>query len=188
MKISDVAEIQSGMTVKSRLIEDRLKGFSVIRLQDIGSSSVIDLNSLAKVHIPDVSPRYTVSRGDVVFRSRGTWNTAALVPAELDSITVAIMPVLILRPVQSLITPKFLTWEINKPGTQRYFRRVSHSSTIPMIRRSELEKLEIDLPDLETQELVAETAELVEKTHQLQTSLSVHKNRLAKYRLSLALK
>ena len=186
MKLREVASIQSGMTVKSRLQPDWSSGIKVIRLQDVGFGGIA-VESLRKHRVPEVSDRYVVAGGDVVFRSRGMRTTATYVPYSLSEVVVAVMPVLILRPIHSIISPKYLAWEINKSSSQQQLKRVARNSSISMIPRAELENLDIDVPDIETQNLVADTDELIERSDQVRRELTEHQITLDKYRLSLTL-
>ena len=172
MKLNEVCEIQNGLTVKSKLSFHASGGVRVIRLQDVRSDGSIELESLKRVNLPDVSDIYVASPGDVVFRSRGSWNTAAYIAKEFDSCAVAFMPILILRTIQSIVIPEYLTWVINRPSSQQYFGRIIRNSTNAMIPKSELANLEIDLPDLKTQTIIAQTAALVEERNRLQQKLN----------------
>lgn len=185
MKIRDVCEIQTGLTVKSKLEVDPINGVNVVRLQDIGKSGNIRIKSLIKARVNDDSSRYKVEVGDVVFRSRGTWTTAAYVPNQLVSHAVAIMPVLILRPNPELITSRYLAWAINKPESQEHLRQRIRNSTIPMVPVSELANLKITLPDVDTQRKIAHIATLIEARNIYQRRLMKAQQNVDNWRLSL---
>lgn len=172
MRLEEVCQIQSGLTVKTRLSVSVFSGVSAIRLQDIKSNGTVDLDNLANVYLPKVPEIYIARAGDVVFRSRGSWNTAAVIPKEFDSFAVAVMPVLILRTVPSIVSPEYIAWLINRPSSQHYFRRITLKSTIPMIPRTYLANFEVEVPDMKTQELVVRTVALVEERSNVLSKLN----------------
>ena len=187
MKLREVCSIQSGLTVKSGLFPDLENGTKVIRLQDVGTTGAIKVDTLRKVRLPVVSERYYLNAGDVVFRSRGNWTTAGYLPDDLTEAVVAVLPVVVLRPDRSIISPRFLAWELNKKRTQDHFRRIAHSSSVPLIPRTEIENLEVDIPNSDIQDIVADTAELIEESRRVQMELTDRETKLAEYKLSLCI-
>lgn len=170
MLLQKVCVIQSGLTVKSRLTYS-LDGVKVIRLQDIRDGSIAS-DRLVTVSLQGVPERYIVRAGDVVFRSRGTSISAAVLPRDFSSFAVAVMPVVILRTLNAKVLPEYIAWTINTPSAQDYFNSVTRDSTIPMIPRAALANFEIDLPDIDTQSLIAQTAELIEKRNLVEFKMS----------------
>lgn len=171
MLLEKICAIQSGLTVKARLAVS-LEGVKVIRLQDIQFDGTIDVNRLETVSLPEVPERYIARAGDIVFRSRGASNMARVLPEDFSSFAVAVMPVVILRTRHPNVLPEYIAWAINSPSSQDYFRSVSRDSTISMIPRAALTNFEVDLPDIDTQRLIAQTADLIERRRHLQIKLS----------------
>lgn len=173
MRLNEVCEIQSGLTVKSKLSLHTSGGVRVIRLQDIRAGGTIALDALVSVNLSNVADMYVARSGDVVFRSRGSENLAAHISKEFNSFAVALMPVLILRSFQSIVTPEYLSWLINRPSSQEYFGRITRNPTTTTISISDLANLEIDIPDLRTQRLISRTAALVEERNRIQHRLNL---------------
>lgn len=171
MLLSEVCTIQSGLTIKSKLLPSGVGSRKVIRLNDIAEDGTIDLETLSEASLPDIPKRYEVQSGDLVFRSRGAYNVAAYIPRRTNVVAVPIMPVLILRPNRSVIRPDYLAWEINKLSSQRYFKRMVQGSTIRILPLSAVTNLKINVPDHDCQREIVRTVRLIERRAGLQREL-----------------
>lgn len=184
MRLSDLCSIQMGFTARSRLDSAHEGGRLAIQLRDIAPDGEIVLTKLARVDLPDVSDRYVVADGDVVFRSRGERTIAIALDDSMQESAIAILPLMILRPDTTRITPEYLAWSINLPASQRHLDKASQGGSLRMVPKSALEDLRLDVPDLATQRQITTAANLAKREATLAATLA-EKN-LSRATLALA--
>jgi hypothetical protein len=175
MKLSDVCNIQMGFTARARLERADEGGCLAIQLRDIAQEGEIGLATLSRVDLPDVSKRYLVAAGDVLFRSRGERTIAIALNGSLEEAAIAILPLMILRPDAPRITAEFLAWSINLPTSQRHLDQAAQGGSLRMVPKSALEDLCLDVPDLATQRQITAAAHLARREAALAATL-VEKN------------
>jgi hypothetical protein len=148
-----------GYSFRSRLEPDAAGAVAVIQMKDIDDSNLVHVKGLAHVQLPDLKDRHLVQPGDLLFRSRGITNSAALVGADLGRAVLA-APMLLIRPIVAVIDPAYLQWFINHPTTQACLASQAAGTAVKMISTSALSTLSIDVPPLGTQRHIVETARL----------------------------
>jgi hypothetical protein len=163
MRLADACTIHTGYTARGRLEPMAAGGVLAIQLRDISPEGRIDPERLTRVQLEDLADRYFVRAGDVVFRSRGERNTASALDERLQEPALAVLPLMVLRPNLDVVTPEYLAWAINQPPAQRHFDAAARGTNIRMIPRSSLDDLELDVPDIETQEKIVVVDALAER-------------------------
>lgn len=169
MLLADVARISSGLTVRERLAP-RPNGVLAIQMADLSIGSHLELSSMAR--IPSPHPRYLVSRGDVLLRSRGHATIAWAVPENLPEPAVAVLPLFIIRPSTDNYDPDFLAWWLNQSQAQTHLRRAAQGQSIQMVSKATLESVPLQLPPLAQQRLIADAAHVVAREVQLMHRLA----------------
>lgn len=167
MRLADACTIRTGYTARGRLEQAASGGVLAIQLRDISPDGLVDPEHLTRVQLEDLADRYFVRAGDVVFRSRGERNTAFALDERLREPALAVLPLMVLRPKRDVVTPKYLAWAINQPPAQRHFDVAARGTNIRMIPRSSLDDLELDIPDIETQEKIVSVNALAEREREL---------------------
>ncbi|WP_153041539.1 restriction endonuclease subunit S [Pseudovibrio sp. Ad26] len=160
IQLLDLAEIQGGMTVRSRLSEDSAGGLEAVQLGDLLRSDAFLLSSASKFHLEGKVERYRVRDGDLLFRSRGDRNTAAVVVGSADETAVAVSPLIIIRPRAEVVLPEYLAWFINQTPSQLYFDSCARGTSLRMISRKDLDQLQVSVPDFEKQKLIVNISKL----------------------------
>ncbi|KPL53171.1 hypothetical protein ABB55_13910 [Prosthecomicrobium hirschii] len=163
MRLADVCAIHTGYTARGRLEPMAAGGVLAIQLRDISPEGCIDPERLTRVQLENVADRYFVRAGDVVFRSRGERNTASALDERMREPVLAVLPLMVLRPNLDVVTPRYLAWAINQPPAQRHFDAAARGTNIRMIPRSSLDDLDLDVPDIETQEKIVAVDALAER-------------------------
>lgn len=156
MKLIDLCQIHSGYTARTRLEPVHVGGVPVLQLRDVASDALTADPGNHRYDLSDISDRYLVRGGDVVFRSRGEPNTAAVVADMLPAPAVVIVPLVIIRPDKERLTPDYLVWAINQPSAQRRLGAEAQGTSLRMIPMAVLENLDIAVPDLHTQKRIVE--------------------------------
>lgn len=183
MLLADVARISSGLTVRERL-DASASGVLAIQMADLAVGSHLDVRGMAR--IPSPHPRYLVSRGDVLLRSRGHATIAWAVPDDLPEQAVAVLPLFIIRPSTDIYDPDFLAWWLNQPDAQTHLRRAAQGQSIQMVSKATLESVPLQLPPLAQQRLIADAAHLAACETQLMHRLAECQNILRQAQLTAA--
>jgi len=182
MRLVTFCAIYPGFPARTGL-RPALDGILAIQLRDISPEGVVDTTRLARVHLDLVPDRYMVRSGDVVFRSRGQWNTASAIDEQLAERALAVMPLFILRPNCAIVFPEYLAWAINQQPTQRHFDATAQGGSMRMVPKSSLDELELDIPDLATQRGLIEISALAERERGLAALVAEKRKRLINLRL-----
>ncbi|MDI3193992.1 hypothetical protein QK290_05835 [Pseudarthrobacter sp. AL07] len=183
MRLSDVATVSSGMTVRERL-SLQPKGVLAIQMADISEDGSVQPSLLARVD--HANPRYFVAPGDILFRSRGQTTIAWRVPGNLPEPVVAVLPLFIIRPSADNYDSDFLAWWLNQPDAQTHLRRAAQGQTIQMVAKATLETVPLVLPSLAEQRLIADAARLASHEAQLMHRLADCQHTLRKTQLTAA--
>lgn len=178
MLLGDACTIHTGYTARGRLEPAAAGGVLAIQLRDISPEGRLDPERLTRVQLDGLADRYFVRPGDVVFRSRGERNTASALNERLREPALAVLPLMVLRPRRDLVTPEYLAWAVNQPPAQRHFDSSARGTNIRMIPRSSLDDLELDVPDLETQQKIVAVDVLAERERELSLIAAESRRRL----------
>lgn len=116
---------------------------------------------------------HLLSHGDVLLASKGYRNFAWTYPYHLGP-AIASSIFLVIRPEMKIIEPGYLSIYLNLPSTQAALQSLSAGSSIPSIRRGELEELEIIIPPKSIQFKIIQYAELND------TSIQMHQEIIRK--------
>lgn len=163
MRLDAICQFQSGFTVRGKLDPQPNGGRLAMQLRDLREDGSIDMAGVQRFNLDLQIDRYALQPGDVVFRSRGLPNFGYVVDAEMAEPIVALLPLIILRPNTSLVTPDYLAWVINQPDAQRQIDAEAQGQSLRMIPKAALEGITIPVPDLATQRAIVEVARLANK-------------------------
>ena len=179
--LSEVAEVKMGFTFRSRLENEPDGAWAVIQMKDIDNENRLRTDQLTHIQTQTPAPKQVVQSGDLIFRSRGQNNTAAMVDGDLKNVILA-APLLMIRPMGSVL-PSYLQWWINHPAGQAALSGMAEGTSVRMISKDSLEKLSIPTPPISIQEQVVAIAELVAKEQELLSRIAL----LTKHRLDALL-
>jgi hypothetical protein len=155
VRLSEVCVTRTGFTPRGRIPVTRTGEVRVIALGDFSPDGQIDLDRLPRMAAEDAPARNLISRGDVLFRSRGERTTAWAVPDHVRGSILVVSPIYVLRPDTRLVLPEFLAWTLNQTPAQKHFDATAHGTSIRMVPKSSLDDLEIEVPDLTSQSLIS---------------------------------
>lgn len=181
--LADVCDIQSGLTARSALVSEEASGVPALQLGDLRGAPEVRIAEASRYRLEGKLDRYTVSAGDVLFRSRGDDNRAVVVEGEDGEAAIALLPLMILRPHADVVLPAFLAWLINQPEGQRYLNSCARGTKLRMIPREDLDKLPVSIPDLATQRLVIEISRLAAREACLLRELADKKEEFTSFAL-----
>jgi hypothetical protein len=151
VKLADVCDISAGYTARSGLEVSVEGGLIVVQLGDVRDGRPVAPCALRRFQLEGLSCRFMARPGDVLFRSKGTPNTASIVATGFKETIAAFQPLMILRPKVDKIVPEYLVWAINRQKAQRYFSASAQGTTIQSVSKATLEALAVPLPSLDDQ-------------------------------------
>ena len=178
MHLRELCQIHSGHTARGKLEPVTAGGLPAIQLRDLGKERGVLEDPLPRYALGDLAPRYLVSGGEVIFRSRGEPNTATVVSEALAEPAAVIVPLIIMRPDRARVLPEYLAWAINQPDAQRRLGAEAQGTSLRMIPMSVLQDLDIPLPDLATQRRIVDLHALAARETGLLHDLAARREQL----------
>jgi hypothetical protein len=178
--IAQLCTVQLGHTARGRL-EPAEDGTPAVQLRDTRPEGGGMAQGIGRYRMDNVPERYWAQAGDVLFRSRGDKNTATVLDPDFGGPAVAVMPLVILRPKQDQVDPRYLAWCINQPFAQRHFDECARGTGMRMIPIGCLSSLDIPVPDLAAQRAIAEVDQLAAREHDLATRLAGRRRQLTAF-------
>ena len=147
MKLSDIANLQFGHYTKPRDNGD-VAYLQAKHFDDWGNqTNQVD----TFIQSNDKQERHLLKDGDILLVGKGMRNFAWTYYKEFGA-AVASSIFFVIKPDRTKVIPEFLTTLFNMPQTQVYFQTLGAGSSIPSIRKSELEAFTVKLPSLELQQ------------------------------------
>jgi len=177
--LSEIAEIRLGVAFRSRLEHDAAGDVAILQMKDVEESGVSYAGATRGLR-PKERSDILLREGDLVFRSRGRSNGAALVGADVRPAILA-APLLLIRPFGVL--PGFLYWFINSAPAQAQLASMAAGTSVQMISSESLRTLEVPTPPVAAQERIAEIARLIRREEELMTAIATRRKRLATHTL-----
>jgi len=179
MMLAEICSIHSGYTARSSLEPAAHGGVPVLQLRNIATDAMPPGPRFERYMLEGLAARYFVTGGEVVFRSRGEPSTAVAIDDGLTEPVLVVNPLFILRPDTNYLLPAYLAWAINQPDAQRRLGAEAQGTSLRMIPMKVLERLEIAVPDLATQQRIVELNALSRQEVHLLRELATHRERLS---------
>ena len=117
--------------------------------------------------------KHLLQKGDVLLAVKGTSYSAVEYQPEWGE-AVASSSFVVLRRTEiraQIVDPKYLVWFLRKQQTQKMLKSMAMGSGVPMVSTANLATLEVDLPSMEVQRLIAEAHELHTKERAIRREL-----------------
>ncbi len=162
VKLLEIADIRVGYQSRARIDKKPGGNFTIIRPADFNSTGKIVPDRIKHFSPPSSinMQKGLITAGDVLFQARGHNHQAYLIEEGLEK-TVAANTFYIIRIIEGAnILPTYLTWWINQPKLQAYFKKGQGVSTIPFISKVVLAHAPVLIPPLKVQEKISELIQL----------------------------
>jgi hypothetical protein len=176
--LAEIADIRPGYLTR-KPVKPRPDGtYHLLQIRDFNPDrSAVDPTALIRFNPDSLSSAQPLQPGEVVFLARGAKNFACAV-SNLPVATLAAGYFFVLRP-HSKVLSSYLAWYLNQPSTLRALSRVATSGAhMPVVRRTDIENLEILLPPLPIQHTIAEIDTLMREEQSLLQELARKKQEL----------
>ena len=178
VRLGELCHLSSGFTARSRLEPAPSGGLLAIQLRDVQGDDEVGSGSLHRYQVGNLPDRYLVRGGEVIFKSRGKPNTATVVSALLGEPRGG-HPSADHHPSESERGPSgYLAWAINQPDAQRRLDAEAQGTSLRMIPKAVLERIDIPLPDLATQNRIVAIHALARHESSLLRELAERRARL----------
>ena len=159
MKLMDLCTIKSGF--QGRPSEGRT--YKAVKLINVDKEGTIDFENLTEIECEKMPDRFLLKKNDIIFKAKCAENSAALIEEDLENtVATAHFLVITINDTEQL-DPAYLVTYLNSDVAQAYFKANAQGATVPMIRLSTLQELEIKLPTIEKQREIASAYQLVKE-------------------------
>lgn len=184
-RLDELASIQVGYTFRAGLSPDAEGDVCVIQLKDVPEDDIPTFGSLTRIAFGAIREAHRVLPGDILFRSRGTRPSCALV-STIQPETMLAAPLFRIRVTSVAIDSAYLCWFINFHGRSHLESRVA-GSALKMVGVADLKELPVILPPLKRQHQMAELVRLARREAQILQSISKKRSNLVATSLARAL-
>lgn len=156
-----------GYSFRSRLEASEGGGIAVIQMKDLLDNNTVGCDGLVRINMEAMKEHHLAQRGDLVFRSRGSLTTAAVLLEDPGKAVVA-APLLRIRVTKKdLVLPEYLNWYISQRDAQIFLTSRAKGTVQKMISKQAIEDLEVALPSLEKQKNIVDLAILIAREKDL---------------------
>lgn len=175
-KIKSIADVRTGYQFRGKVVHDDQGDIDVIQIKDIDELQEVNTHDLTTVCL-EKPERHLVQTGDVLFLSRGHRMYGTVVP-ELHRPTIASSNFFVLHAKNDKVYPRYLAWFLNEPGFQRRVHSLVRGSHMPLISRTDFAALQVNIPDLNTQQNIVRLNELMLMEARLMDQLKIKRAEL----------
>jgi restriction endonuclease S subunit len=109
---------------------------------------------LASGRVPDVARAVTIESGDLIVAARGVATDVLLATESLLGAYVS-LDLYLVRPDSTKVDPQYLVAFLTLPATQSFFAASKQGSSLARLPKEALEKMEVPLPSIDVQRLIA---------------------------------
>ncbi len=182
-KIKEIADVQVGVYAHATADANAI----YIQVGNYSSDRELPKDIKPSVAIEGRRQNLFLNKGDLLFAAKGSNNFCAVFQA-LNCPAVASSSFLTLRiRDRNNLLPEYVCWYINLDTTLKYLRSEAKGTGIPSISKATLEELEIPVPSVERQKMIAEVARLQAEAQRLKSKIMAKCQQLIEYKLKKAI-
>jgi len=171
LRLNEIASINLGVAFRDRIEPDPAGTIAVVQMRDLTDCQRVEFRDAAQIRDQGFTEAHLLSRDDLVFRSRGLNNTAAIVQ-DVTPGTILAAPLFRIRVSSADVRPAYLQWFINHPIAQAYFASHARGTSVRMVPKECLAGLPVILPLLEIQDKIVEFSSLADREEQILSRLA----------------
>jgi hypothetical protein len=178
VKLGEIVKIRPGYLARKGVKPVSDGTHWLLQIRDFTPDrGALDASSLVRFSPKALASALPLQPGDVLFLARGSKNFAYAI-SDIPAPTLAASYFFVLRPCAS-VSPAYLAWFLSHPAT---LRKISLSATsgahMPVVRRADLEDIEVPVPPLSVQHAIVELDNLRHQEQALLKELAHRKNEL----------
>lgn len=153
--IADICDISLGYSFREKPVIDEKGKFYLLQAKDINAYGEIDYSQCVKISTDNIKSINPLSQGEILFSNRGSFK-AALFESEKPFVTSNSLFILKIK-ASNICDKRYLAIWLNSSTCKRQIEKMSlFSTTVANLPKNALDKLKIDLPDIELQKIIAE--------------------------------
>jgi restriction endonuclease S subunit len=164
-------DLFSGYSFRSKVEHDPVGDLAVIQMKDLEDNYTRIGDGCNMIDALSIPPKYLLQNGDVLFISKGANNYAVVYDLELPKAAAA-SAFFILRPDTTKINPNYLAWYVNQKHVQQYLKENRAGTYIPNINRDTILGIQLSLPEIGVQNLIAKINSLSKREYYLNEKLT----------------
>ena len=164
--LENIASISTGVFAKP--VADGEIVYLQVRHFDENGSLTSELHP--DLMADDISEKHLLKPGDVLFAAKGNKNFASVYEEQYPK-SVASTTFFVIRLHDSRILPEYFAWFMNSPKTQLFLKSTALGSSIASISKAVLEKLQISVPNIQTQKIILKINGLRNKEKQIRQKI-----------------
>ncbi|HEX5155058.1 MAG TPA: hypothetical protein VFW07_26625 [Parafilimonas sp.] len=174
IKLENIVYFQSGIFLKPDINAD-IYYLQASHFDEYGRFNPMVMPALQLSNIPQ---KHLLNSGDVLFAAKGL-NNFAVTYKEAIGKAVASSAFVVLRITEEFkdkIHPEYLVWLLNHPNTKGLLYQHLAQSTIVSVSIQNLKTMEINIPDMKTQDLVIRIQNLRNREKELLKQITTLKD------------
>lgn len=150
--LADCAVISAGFPFRGKIEESNGSGVRVVQMRDVGLEEGIAWGRCIEARVELKRESGQLEQGDILFAARGNHHYAIHIESIPSGMHILAAPhFFVIRSLQRIILPAFLSWYLNQESCQRYFARASEGTGTKSIRRAILDQTPVVIPSMQEQ-------------------------------------
>ncbi len=183
MKLSYICNIKTGLVLhrnKAATYDDVQIPYKLLSLKAFANSITLDKSYIDEfVADTEVDSSYLTQVGDIVVRLRAPIRAVYIDEDSKGIIVPSLMSIIRLKD-DTMIDAQYLTHYLNSKDVQKALQREIKGTTIPMVRTTDLNNIDVVLPPIQVQKDLVEYLKLAQKEIRLLEKLKTKKENLSK--------
>jgi len=152
-KLTEIAEVASPLTFRGNSEVSEYGNVRLLAIKDLIAMNPFNADLLPLVQAAKPSSRISIAANDILMPARGQ-NYPARIVGEVTETILPTGQIHVIRPHS--VDPNYLVWFLNRKPTQEQFSSQLTGSTIQSLKKSDLERLEVEVPSMEIQKIIGE--------------------------------
>ena len=177
-KLNQIASIQTGIYAKTSSQGDAI----YLQSRHINDAGQIGKNLQTDLAVDDKISKFILGEGDVLFSAKGNKNISVVYESSVGP-AVASSTFFVIRLKRQTIHPDYLSWFLNHPRTQKFLKSHAKGASPPSISIKTLYDLDIEIPDIITQQEIVKIHSLRKMEQELIQQIEALKEQVMQYRL-----
>lgn len=153
LELRNIASVFSGVSV----CETKGGSARFMRLSDLSDLKAGRAPALATGEAPAVARALRIEEGDLIVAARGSATDVCVACAPVFGAFIS-LDLYLVRPKRAMANPQYLATFLELPATQALFVGSKQGSVLARLPKDALEKIEIPVPPIQIQRLIAELA------------------------------
>ncbi len=176
-KMADIATIRQGHLFRNGIRNLPRGEVNLIQPSDVDQASDIEFHKLHRVRFSDIKTSAIIGPDDVIVKSKSSRPIFFKVNFPKGSYAVTDQ-FLIINIDKNIIDPDYLLWYFKTRKIQRYLKNRMGGTSVPFLKKTTIENMEIPVPSLKNQERIIMLDKLIKEEQRLSEDIIDHKKKI----------